>query len=396
MVALQEEMDWLTYSLYGIDVICDAVPLDEVQPCSPTWLPWNRTFAERNAENIAAIANGEEPDEQPSEWWNRHGWKPLLKDSPNVPVEMRARFLDRRLRTEYNPSLALIEQANYKRRWYKPDYVQEEFDAFRQWLVDRVEDAVKKRTEPFTSEQLAVEFMADRRFNAVITAMTRVRLYELSSVIANLLFAESVPNHRFHIYKQSGLDKRAVWERVWDLQRQEDADNTKKIVIDVPPSYSNGDFQKQEHWRLRGKLDVPKERFIAYTEAPGHEAEKTFFGWAGWDTRRRLKAVFDLYLMLNDEKKEKPDLVGVSDSVWLALDKAELEYGEEPLARTRADVMHYVSNQRPQSAEMAEWRGRFPLPVVPIAIRRITDLRQIVKRGMDGVDGIEKASEGFL
>lgn len=34
-------------------------------------------------------------------------------------------------------------------------------------------------------------------------------------------------------------------------------------AIPVPPRYVSADFQKAAWWRLRGKLDVPKERFVS-------------------------------------------------------------------------------------------------------------------------------------
>ena len=39
-------------------------------------------------------------------------------------------------------------------------------------------------------------------------------------------------------------------------------------VIPVPPKYTSADFLKSTYWKLRGKLDVPKERWICY---PGAE-----------------------------------------------------------------------------------------------------------------------------
>jgi len=40
--------------------------------------------------------------------------------------------------------------------------------------------------------------------------------------------------------------------------------------IPVPPKYTSADFSNGTFWRLRGKLDVPKERWIS---CPGAERE---------------------------------------------------------------------------------------------------------------------------
>lgn len=48
--------------------------------------------------------------------------------------------------------------------------------------------------------------------------------------------------------------------RVWDLQPRDDR-NEPVESIPIPPKYNSADFLKAEHWKLRGELDVPKERW---------------------------------------------------------------------------------------------------------------------------------------
>ncbi|MBL0197138.1 MAG: hypothetical protein IPQ09_23495 [Myxococcales bacterium] len=52
------------------------------------------------------------------------------------------------------------------------------------------------------------------------------------------------------------------------------------MTLEVPPAYGSGDFVRTEYWQLRGKLDVPKERFVAFTEVPGRSGPDAH-GWAG-------------------------------------------------------------------------------------------------------------------
>ncbi|HUQ58604.1 MAG TPA: hypothetical protein VM306_23390, partial [Lentzea sp.] len=90
---------------------------------------------------------------------------------------------------------------------------------------------------------------------------------------AELVDEEHVPFLPVYRYKPAGLRKRADWEDVWKLQRQEDAiaaelgkDVTDPAVrmavkeklgdIPVPPKYGSGDFLRTSYWRHRGKLDV--------------------------------------------------------------------------------------------------------------------------------------------
>ena len=59
--------------------------------------------------------------------------------------------------------------------------------------------------------------------------------------------------------------------------------------VPVPPKYKQGDFRDLAYWRNRGKLDVPKERFISY---PGTSRDGTLLlGWAGWDHLQQAQAL---------------------------------------------------------------------------------------------------------
>ena len=109
---------------------------------------------------------------------------------------------------------------------------------------------------------------------------------------------------------------------VWKLQREEDAGA--KVEIPVPPKYASKDFQKSDYWRLRGGLDVPKERFILY---PGLSARfrrnsPCSAGPAGriWNRRKALAAYYQR--MRNEEGWEperlKPILAGSAGSARLA------------------------------------------------------------------------------
>ena len=42
----------------------------------------------------------------------------------------------------------------------------------------------------------------------------------------------------------------------------------------MPPKYTIADFRKASWWQARGKLDVPKERFVLYPDA-GRETDPT-------------------------------------------------------------------------------------------------------------------------
>jgi hypothetical protein len=95
-------------------------------------------------------------------------------------------------------------------------------------------------------------------------------------------------------YKQTGLRKREVWEKTWELQRREDAG---EVVgdIKVPPKYTSADFQRSDYWRLRGKLDVPKERWISFPHCETESDPSLVVGWAGWNHLQQATALIAYY-----------------------------------------------------------------------------------------------------
>ena len=146
---------------------------------------------------------------------------------------------------------------------------------------------------------------------------------ELRKVVAGLMADEHVPFLPQLRYKPSGLRKRADWENVWDLQRQEDAaadEMAKRKIRDsipTPPKYTSADFLKPSYWRARGKLDVPKERFISYPTALGVQPE--LFGWAGWDHREQALALATYFTGQSMTREEiTPFLAGLLElQPWL-------------------------------------------------------------------------------
>jgi hypothetical protein len=51
----------------------------------------------------------------------------------------------------------------------------------------------------------------------------------------------------------------------------------------VPPKYKSSDFLKADFWRLRGGLDVPKERFVSFPGAERGADGSLVIAWAGWN-----------------------------------------------------------------------------------------------------------------
>ena len=113
---------------------------------------------------------------------------------------------------------------------------------------------------------------------------------DLFDVLNESIANEHVPYLAQLRYKGEGLLKRAQWEQTWEMQRAEDRTG-ERLDIPVPPKYKNTDFQKPSYWRNRGKLDVPKERFISYPYASPDSDDSLLLGWAGWDHREQAHAL---------------------------------------------------------------------------------------------------------
>ncbi|MEV0168771.1 BREX-2 system adenine-specific DNA-methyltransferase PglX [Nonomuraea fuscirosea] len=318
MIALQEELDWAVYHLYDLLDESEAAELTAPVDVIP-----EVTLGERAFEIVLArqMSRGAE-----TQWFKRHGSTAITEIPDYWPeayrkvVEKRIETIERRAR-----SIGLIERPECKRRWAIESWEKREKEALRNWLLDRCEDRSlwfapddlgKEQPRPITVSRLADRLGSDPDFVAV------ARLYggddaKLVDVIAEIVETEHVPYLGRLRYKPSGLVRRAQWERTWELQREEDRTG-QRLNIDVPDRYSSGDFLKPSYWRNRGKLDVPKERFISYPLASPDTDDSLLLGWAGWD---HLQQAHALYLLLDERRfrdgwtvdRVKPLLAGLAE-----------------------------------------------------------------------------------
>ena len=112
------------------------------------------------------------------------------------------------------------------------------------------------------------------------------------------------------------------------------------------------DFLRNEFWHLRGKLDVPKERFIAFTEVPGRTGTDTLYGWAGWTPLQRLRAILAIDEELEDGGVPLADRAGLLDSAWRLLPDVARE-DAAVAARLKAELQALVGPEG-QSRETME------------------------------------------
>jgi hypothetical protein len=159
--------------------------------------------------------------------------------------------------------------------------------------------------------------------------------FDLVELVTELVLSESVPFLPILRYKPSGLAKRAQWEKTWELQRLED-EGKHKDPIRVPPKYAPADFLSGTYWRLRGKLDVPKERFILFPQCERAADPSPVILWAGFNHLQQAQAIAAYYLDMKDREgwtaeRLTPLLAGIAQLVpWVKQwhNEVDAEHGE--------------------------------------------------------------------
>jgi hypothetical protein len=211
MIALQEETDWLVYSAYQL--------LPQAHPAVGLGVmdgvhPWEVALGQRPFE-LAAIHAG-----PPADWDEKR----------------RALWLARLEAIRTNEHVARIEQPVYKRRWVPPDYEKEFAEAFKWWLREKAEYYLEHGAEggPVSLEDWASALWKDSRVRAAAEAFYGAALAGAA--------------------KFEPILKEAVEE---------------ETVPDDETAF------KTRHKQLRGKLNVPRERFRSLTAKPG------YYIWAG-------------------------------------------------------------------------------------------------------------------
>ena len=315
LIALQEELDWSCYQLYGVT---------EDDLCAPRGLAPAIRLGERAFEIVLArrIAAGEVE----TKWFERHDSTAITEIPEHWPAAYRALVRRRIEAIENNASVALIEQPEYKRRWNDEPWETQQERALRGWLLDRLETpSLWSEPRLTTTAALADLMREDEEFLQVAELHTGRSDFDVAKLVAGLVENESVPLLAVLRYKPSGLGKRAAWESTWDLQRHEDeidarvelpasdpghltpeeavALKTKEIgAIPVPPRYTSSDFRKGVWWRLRGKLDVPKERFVSLPFCEREADPSLVIGWAGWNALDQSKAVAAYFNQMREQE----------------------------------------------------------------------------------------------
>jgi hypothetical protein len=356
MIAVQEELDWEVYQMYGL--------VEEDLTYARGDLP-GMALGERAFE--IALARAVKDGEEGTAWFTRHGSTPIIEIPANWPADYRE-LVERRLELiATHPFIRLLEKPEYKRRWAQEVWEKREERALREWLLDRLEDRrfwfdPQGRPLPRSVGQLADEVGRDADLTSVLALWEGRPDVPVTQSLVRLLADEVVPFLAAYRYKDTGLRKREAWEQTWALQRREDA-GERVGTIPVPPKYTSADFRKASYWHARGKLDVSKERFILYPDA-GRETDPTpLLGWAGWDHAQQSLA---LSVIITEREKDGwaedrlvPLVAGLAElQPWVDQWHGEIDqaYGVSLAAFCQEQLTARAAQVGKTLAELAAWR----------------------------------------
>lgn len=375
IVAWQEELDWRVYESYKL-ATSDIRYTDE---------PPSIQLGQRAFEIV--LARRMEAGEEETTWFERHNSIPITEIPTEWPEDYK-QVVQRRIELiESDRNIGLIERPEYKRRWNIEPWEQRQEKALWNWMLDRLEGyfdlngrmneeskvtAHNSLRQPRLTSiaKVADISRADNDFMQVAELYRGRPDFDVAALVAELIDSESIPHLPVLRYKPSGLEKRAVWERTWQLQRLEDdiaslfkieslrainpdqvhkslqpavqnlalEEDKKSLIladlvtaakslarmiaegrtldseivtkpitdaaerarakaigdIPVPPKYAKKDFLSNTYWGLRGKLDVPKERWVSFPHCEGEDGSLVI-AWAGYDHVQLAQAVAERF-----------------------------------------------------------------------------------------------------
>lgn len=360
MIAQQEELDWRCYRLYGLLPTGKAAQKVEFQT------PVEVALGERAFEIVLArrMAAGREQ----TTWFERHGSTPITEIPAHWPEDY-ARVVARRIELiERDKTICLIERPEFKRRWNTPQWNDLEQTALRNWLLTRLEvpslwpASSDQPPHLTTTSRLAEAVSHDANFRQIAALYAGHTDFNLPQLVDELVLSEAVPALPVQRYTETGLRKRAQWQTTWTLQRREDAIDAQVVAenaegwrkaftdkarqrfnltpeqplndeaqdwlelelateikrhqneakareigsIPVPPKYQSKDFLKPDFWRLRGGLDVPKERWVSYPGCERGVDGSLVIAWAGWNHLQQATALAGYYLEMKEKEGWEP------------------------------------------------------------------------------------------
>ncbi|MBK7581101.1 MAG: BREX-2 system adenine-specific DNA-methyltransferase PglX [Myxococcales bacterium] len=285
LVVLQEELDWRSYVRWDL---CERELILE----DPSVLlgvgveVGHRPFELRLARR--GLATGIDD----------HRLSPTLPD--HLPDRLAKLWENRCQSLDASAELRIIETPDYKRRWFiTPKHLagavltfeRRARETLSRMLFEELERGLSEGKAPLRAGDVVRGVLQNGFVSAAIGYLMPER--DAAAVLTELLTDDQAPYIACLRFTGAGLEKHDFWRTTWDEQRAEDAGAS--AVPAVPPKYAREDYSTPRLWELRGKLDVPKERFISYPGCESDEDREPVYGWAGWNHLQRAQALAALY-----------------------------------------------------------------------------------------------------
>jgi len=381
MVALQEELDWQVLAAFHL------VPEDLTTAGLgvPPLALGQRAFEIVLARQVAA-------GEVETTWFERHRSTPITEPPAGWPNDYRDLVLRRVDLIDSDPDIGLIERPEHKRRWMRDPWPDRRRRALTAWVLDSLEAPDLWSAGGLRSTaQLADVVRRDPRLTEAVELLGVTRDAEIAATVERLVLDAAVAHPAAQRLTEKGLETRAVWERVWERQRHEDRIDARRDLPDgdsrrlskeaaeilkqhgvgdipVPPRYVKTDFRSPTAWSFRGKLDVPKERFVLVPGAERESDSSPVLGWAGWDERDLARALAERFILLRedeaaDAERLTPILAGVLELLpWIHqwYPEADSAYGGTAGAFFESWVDQKLSELGLTRDELRAWRPAAP------------------------------------
>lgn len=174
---------------------------------------------------------------------------------------------------------------------YKPSGMDKRTAWERTWELQRLEDDIDAL---FEVERLrAVE--PDEAEKALRPAVQALGIEDSKkpAVLAELVSAAK--NLANMVAQKLNLDSEDVIKPITDAAKR--AKSKAVGDIPVPPKYAGKDFISTggaRYWALRGKLDVPKERWVSFPHCEGEDGSGVI-AWAGYDHLQLAQAIAERF-----------------------------------------------------------------------------------------------------
>ncbi|MET3708870.1 hypothetical protein ABIB17_003519 [Arthrobacter sp. UYEF6] len=356
MISYQEELDWQSYYLYGLT----SQPLTYTGDNMPEIRVGERAFELEMARRIPDAAAY-------SKWFSELGISPVSEVPQGWTADYQELVLRRMQEIDANSLIRALETPENKRRWAGKPWDEQMKRALGGWLLDKLEDRsfwfdAQGRPTSRSISQLADVVSRDSKVVGVLALWTGVVDVDIVKALNDLLAEECVPYLAAQRLKETGLRKREAWDDVWELQRREDAG---EIVgrVPAPPEYVPADFRKTSWWQTRGKLDVPKERFILYPDAGRSTDPTLLLGWTGWDHVQQflvLATIMDERISEGaDDSQLVPLVAGMAEVLpWIRQWHADLDptFGMSMADFCSAQLEERMTQLNASTTDLTAWR----------------------------------------